>query len=101
MTARTLAQLLGSAWGSSSLHKPFVGALAVAGRSGTLADRLRGPATRGRVVAKTGTTFVASALAGFVNGHYAFAIINNGSPINAWTARVVQDRFVTILAQAG
>ena len=101
LTARALSELLASAWASSSIHKPFVGALAVAGRSGTLADRLRGPSTRGRVLAKTGTTFVASSLAGFVNGHYAFAIINNGSPINAWTARVAQDRFVTVLAQAG
>jgi len=101
LTARTLTDLLTSAWASSSIHKPFVGALAVAGRNGTLADRLRGPATRGRVLAKTGTTEVASALAGFVNSHYAFAIINNGSPINTWTARVAQDRFVTVLAQAG
>ena len=101
LTTRSLVELLESAWASPSIHKPFVGALAVAGRTGTLSDRLLGRATRGRVVAKTGTTLVSSSLAGFVNGRYAFAIINNGSPINAWTARVAQDRFVTVLAHAG
>jgi serine-type D-Ala-D-Ala carboxypeptidase/endopeptidase (penicillin-binding protein 4) len=101
LTARTLVELLASAWAAPSIHKPFVGSLAVAGRNGTLAGRLLDPATRGHVLAKTGTTFISSALAGFVRGRYAFAIINNGSPINAWQARLAQDRFVTVLARAG
>ena len=101
LTARTLVELLAAAWGNSTIRKPFVGSLAVAGRNGTLAGRLLAPVTRGHVLAKTGTTFVSSALAGFVKGRYAFAIINNGSPINAWQARLAQDRFVTVLAKAG
>jgi D-alanyl-D-alanine carboxypeptidase/D-alanyl-D-alanine-endopeptidase (penicillin-binding protein 4) len=100
LTARTLVELLQAAWLSPSLHKPFLDALAVAGRSGTLSQRLTGRLTRGRVFAKTGTTLVSSSLAGFVKGRYAFAIINNGSPINSWAARVAQDRFVTVLARA-
>jgi D-alanyl-D-alanine carboxypeptidase/D-alanyl-D-alanine-endopeptidase (penicillin-binding protein 4) len=101
LTARTLVELLAAAWGNSGMRKPFVGSLAVAGRNGTLAGRLLAPVTRGHVLAKTGTTFISSALAGFVKGRYAFAIINNGSPINAWQARLAQDRFVTVLAKAG
>jgi D-alanyl-D-alanine carboxypeptidase len=52
------------------------------------------------VSAKTGTTSISSALAGYVNGRYAFAVIHNGSPVNSWRARVAQDRFVTVLASA-
>jgi D-alanyl-D-alanine carboxypeptidase/D-alanyl-D-alanine-endopeptidase (penicillin-binding protein 4) len=100
LTARTVAELLVSAWHSSAIRKPFVGALAVAGRVGTLAQRLGGPRTRGRVLAKTGTTLVSSSLAGYVNGRYAFAVIHNGNPVNSWTARTAQDRFVTVLAKA-
>ena len=100
LTARTVAELLVSAWYSPAIRKPFVGALAVSGQVGTLANRLGGRLTRGRVVAKTGTTLVSSSLAGYVNGRYAFAVINNGDPINSWTARTAQDRFVTVLAKA-
>jgi D-alanyl-D-alanine carboxypeptidase/D-alanyl-D-alanine-endopeptidase (penicillin-binding protein 4) len=100
LTARTLVELLQTAWAAPAVHRSFVGALAVAGRAGTLAERLAGPLTRGRVLAKTGTTLVSSSLAGYVKGRYAFAIINNGSPINSWTARIAQDRFVTVLARA-
>jgi D-alanyl-D-alanine carboxypeptidase len=72
----------------------------VAGISGTLERRLDTRPTRGRVIAKTGTTRRASALAGFVGGRYAFAILQNGSPVPYWTARAAQDRFVTILARS-
>jgi D-alanyl-D-alanine carboxypeptidase/D-alanyl-D-alanine-endopeptidase (penicillin-binding protein 4) len=101
LTANALVGLLESAWSSPTLHRPFVTALPVAGRSGTLDGRLTGRATRGQVVAKTGTTLRASSLAGYVKGRYAFAILSTGSPVNAWTARTAQDRFVTVLAGAG
>jgi len=52
------------------------------------------------VIAKTGTTNRASALAGFVRRRYVFAILQNGSPVPYWTARVAQDRFATALARA-
>ena len=74
--------------------------LAVAGVSGTLERRLNLRPTRGRVIAKTGTTSVACALAGFVGKRYAFAILQNGSPLPYWTARTAQDRFVTVLARS-
>jgi D-alanyl-D-alanine carboxypeptidase/D-alanyl-D-alanine-endopeptidase (penicillin-binding protein 4) len=82
------------------MRAAFVRSLAVAGISGTLEQRLATRPTRGRVIAKTGTTNRASALAGFVRRRYVFAILHNGSPVPYWTARVAQDRFVTALARS-
>jgi D-alanyl-D-alanine carboxypeptidase len=83
------------------LRSTLVQAMAVAGRSGTLVHRLFGPRTRGTVIGKTGTTDLASVLSGFVHGRYAFAVIENGTPVPWWTARAAQDRFVQLLAAAG
>jgi D-alanyl-D-alanine carboxypeptidase/D-alanyl-D-alanine-endopeptidase (penicillin-binding protein 4) len=97
-TATTLATILVAAWNDPYLRRPFLRSLAVAGRSGTLDRRLRTRPVVGRVRAKTGTTRQASALAGFVGDRYAFAIIQNGSPVSWFWARAAQDRFVTVLA---
>ena len=56
---------------------------------------------RCRVIAKTGTTRLASALSGFVRDRYVFAILQNGRPISSYWARIAQDRFATALAAAG
>ena len=40
------------------------------------------------------------ALAGFVRHRYAFAILQNGSPVDFSSARAAQDRFVTVLARS-
>jgi serine-type D-Ala-D-Ala carboxypeptidase/endopeptidase (penicillin-binding protein 4) len=71
----------------------------VAGVSGTLSDRMRRPPARGNVVAKTGTTSLASALSGFVRRRYIFSVLQNGSPVSPYWARRAQDRFATVLAQ--
>jgi len=82
------------------MHATVWGALPVAGRSGTLKNRLQtGPAT-GVVRAKTGTTDEASALSGYVRSRYAFAVLENGSPVPYWSAHKAEDRFVTALASA-
>jgi D-alanyl-D-alanine carboxypeptidase/D-alanyl-D-alanine-endopeptidase (penicillin-binding protein 4) len=100
LTPRAVTYLLTAAWASPTLRKPLVASLPVAGRTGTLDHRLAGPRTRGRVVAKTGTTLVSSSLAGYVGGRFAFAVFHNCSPVASWWARVAQDRFVTVLARA-
>lgn len=97
-TVDALVGILLLAWDDPLLRGSFLSTLAVAGRSGTLEGRLRRPPTAGNVWAKTGTTSRASALAGYVAGRYAFAVIQNGSPISSWWARRAQDRFVTVLA---
>jgi D-alanyl-D-alanine carboxypeptidase/D-alanyl-D-alanine-endopeptidase (penicillin-binding protein 4) len=100
LTVGALIAILQSAWTDPALRKPFQAVLAVAGRTGTLRNRLLGLATKGRVVAKTGTTDDASALAGYVKGRYAFAIIHNGHPLASWYAKQAEDRFVQVLAAA-
>jgi D-alanyl-D-alanine carboxypeptidase/D-alanyl-D-alanine-endopeptidase (penicillin-binding protein 4) len=100
LTARALAEILRIGAADPRTGGAFVSSLAVAGVSGTLERRLATRPTRGRVVAKTGTTLRASALAGFVRRRYVFAILQNGRPVPYWTARLAQDRFVTALARS-
>jgi D-alanyl-D-alanine carboxypeptidase/D-alanyl-D-alanine-endopeptidase (penicillin-binding protein 4) len=100
LSARALVALLLAADRDPEIRDPFLASLSVAGISGTLRDRLRKRPARGQVIAKTGTTSDASALAGFVRRRYVFAILQNGSPIDYWSARAAQDRFVTLLAKA-
>jgi serine-type D-Ala-D-Ala carboxypeptidase/endopeptidase (penicillin-binding protein 4) len=100
LTSDALVAILRAGAADPSIGDAFVTSLSVAGISGTLEHRLERRATRGRVIAKTGTTNVASALAGFVRRRYVFAILQNGFPVPWWTARAAQDRFVTVLARS-
>lgn len=99
LTAGAIVALLRAALEDPLVRPTFVAALAVAGRTGTLEDRLRKPPARGNVLAKTGSTDVASALSGFVRLRYAFAVIQNGHPVPTDAARAAQDRFATVLAE--
>jgi len=82
----------------------FTSSLAVAGRTGTLADRMRGTAAAGRCRAKTGSLHDVSALAGYcttVAGHrVAFAILINGLG-SVTAARRLQDAMAIALAARG
>ncbi len=98
MTATALAALLEAAWANAEVRAAFVTSLPVAGRTGTLASRMRTPPARGNVVAKTGTTASASTLAGYVRSRFAFAVLNNGRPVAHSSARRAQDRFAVVLA---
>ncbi len=98
LTAGALVAILKAAWDDPDVHATLVASLAVAGVNGTLEHRMRRAPARGAVVAKTGTTSQASALAGYVNGRYAFAVLQNGSPLPYWWARQAQDRFAALLA---
>lgn len=78
----------------------FEQSLSVAGRSGTLASRMRGTAAAGRCHAKTGTLNGISALAGYCDtrggASVAFAYLMNGVNVNA--ARAVQNRMTAAVA---
>jgi len=100
LTPQAIVAILADCWRDTGLRSTLVQAMAVAGRSGTLEHRLLGPATRGSVVGKTGTTDLASVLSGFVRGRYVFSVIQNGSPVPWWSARAAQDKFVQVLAAA-
>jgi D-alanyl-D-alanine carboxypeptidase/D-alanyl-D-alanine-endopeptidase (penicillin-binding protein 4) len=77
-------------------------ALPVAGRSGTLIDRMRGTTAQDHCQAKTGTLSNASALAGYCrtrDGHLlAFAFIEN--LVYTPTAKAAEDRLAIALARS-
>jgi serine-type D-Ala-D-Ala carboxypeptidase/endopeptidase (penicillin-binding protein 4) len=99
LTAAALIGILVAAWHDQVIRPSFVRSLAVAGVTGTLEDRMRGPAVRGAVLAKTGSTSESSALSGYVKGRFAFAVLQNGRPVSLFWARRAQDRFATVLAR--
>jgi D-alanyl-D-alanine carboxypeptidase/D-alanyl-D-alanine-endopeptidase (penicillin-binding protein 4) len=78
----------------------FTQSLGVAGRSGTIAHRMRGTAAEGRCRAKTGTLIGVSNLAGYCHGRggdtLAFAFLFNA--VNVYAARRAQDRMAAALA---
>jgi serine-type D-Ala-D-Ala carboxypeptidase/endopeptidase (penicillin-binding protein 4) len=101
LTARSLAAILETIWHEPRL-RPLLGTFAVAGSTGTLRHRLLGVPGHQLVRGKTGTTDHASALAGMVGSRFAFAVLNNGSPVDWHAAHLVQDRVVeSLLAAAG
>jgi D-alanyl-D-alanine carboxypeptidase/D-alanyl-D-alanine-endopeptidase (penicillin-binding protein 4) len=76
------------------------GDLAVAGYTGTLAERMRGTAAEGRCEAKTGTLTGVSNLAGYCaaadGDELAFAFFNDGIPTDE--AHTLQDNMAITLA---
>jgi len=98
LTANALGSLLKIAQADPIVGPALLASLPVAGVSGTLQHRLLQPPARDHVVAKTGTTDIASSLSGYVSGRYAFAVVQNGHPLSYWWARRAQDRFAQVLA---
>jgi D-alanyl-D-alanine carboxypeptidase/D-alanyl-D-alanine-endopeptidase (penicillin-binding protein 4) len=79
----------------------FLGSLPVAGRDGTLKDRMRSGPARSNCVGKTGTLSNVSALSGYCEvpsgDTYAYSILMNG--VYPSGARVLQDRMVQAIAR--
>ena len=78
----------------------FRNSLPIAGKEGTVADRMRGTAAEGNCATKTGTLDGVSALSGYCNagGHtIAFSVLNNSVDVNA--ARIAQDRIAAAIAR--
>jgi D-alanyl-D-alanine carboxypeptidase/D-alanyl-D-alanine-endopeptidase (penicillin-binding protein 4) len=82
---------------------PFVHSLPIAGRDGTLFDRMRRGPARSRCVGKTGTLSNVSALSGYceaVSGNdYAYSILMNG--VYPTGARRLQDQMLQAIAKYG
>jgi serine-type D-Ala-D-Ala carboxypeptidase/endopeptidase (penicillin-binding protein 4) len=98
MTPAALVSLLAAMWKDDDVRLDLLASLPVAGRTGTLHNRMLRTAAAGVVHAKTGSTSKASALSGFAGGRYVFSILQNGSPVSLTWARAAQDRFATVLA---
>ena len=86
------------------LRDTWIGSLAVAGRSGTVAHRMRGTAASGRCHLKTGTLNGVSALSGYClrGGNDAahavtFSLLMNKTDVNR--AHLVQDRMAALIAR--
>jgi D-alanyl-D-alanine carboxypeptidase/D-alanyl-D-alanine-endopeptidase (penicillin-binding protein 4) len=86
------------------MRDAWVNSLAVSGRSGTLAHRMRGTAARGRCHAKTGTLNGVSALSGYcfqgvddADHAVVFSLLMNRVDVNR--AHFVQDRMAALIAR--
>ena len=82
----------------------WIDSLAVAGRTGTVAHRMRGTAARGRCHLKTGTLNGVSALSGYCfqgadDAAHAvvFSLLMNRTDVNR--AHVIQDRMAALIAR--
>jgi D-alanyl-D-alanine carboxypeptidase/D-alanyl-D-alanine-endopeptidase (penicillin-binding protein 4) len=82
----------------------WIDSLAVAGRTGTVAHRMRGSAARGRCHLKTGTLNGVSALSGYCfqgadDAEHAvvFSLLMNRTDVNR--AHLVQDRMAALIAR--
>ena len=106
LTAEGVVRVLG-AMRQRDDFDAYYDSLAVAGKDGTLHDRMRGTAAAGNAHAKTGTLNIAVCLSGYVesaNDHLvAFSILMNGGSVGTsdWTrATTAQDKIVVALAKA-
>lgn len=99
-TARQLVAMLKYAYSQQHIFKTLYPSLPIAGRDGTLANRMKTSSASGNVHAKTGSVNHVSSLAGYATaptGHLlAFAIISNGIPSQSY-ARRLQDRICEII----
>lgn len=90
------------AFGNAIIYNHLYQALPIAGRDGTLRNRMQGSFTRGNVHAKTGTVTGISSLCGYLtaaNGHHiCFSIINQGL-LHGINGRRFQDKVCNILCR--
>lgn len=102
LTPHIIVQLLG-AMRQRPDFDVFYDSLAIAGKDGTLTERMRGTAAADNARAKTGTLNVATGLSGYVtsaNDHLvAFSILMAGDPIDWVRSTGAQDRIVAALAE--
>ena len=97
---RNVGRLLIHMAEADRLRRAWRDSLAVAGRTGTLANRMRGTAAEGACRAKTGTIDYVSALSGYCksgSGLVAFSILMNN--VNVDTARRAQDAMAAAIAR--
>jgi len=104
ITARQLSKLLYFAYHNHDIQDPFVKALPVAGRDGTLIGRMLSFGRSGRIRAKTGTMTGVTSLAGYAytknHGVLSFAIMINGFVKSRRPYTHLQDKICEFLVNA-
>jgi len=103
VSARQLVRLLCGAYLDVAIRPEFLTQLATGGADGTIGERYRGPSTKRRVRAKTGTLADVSALSGYVfdaegRRPVAFSILVNKAPGYVSAARGYEEKIVTAIA---
>jgi D-alanyl-D-alanine carboxypeptidase/D-alanyl-D-alanine-endopeptidase (penicillin-binding protein 4) len=102
VTAAALTAILTHVDRDERLRGPFESALPIAGRDGTLANRMKGTAAEGNARAKTGSMSNVRGLSGFVTTAggepLVFSILANNFETPAATINDAADRIVVALA---
>ncbi|MCC5876045.1 MAG: D-alanyl-D-alanine carboxypeptidase/D-alanyl-D-alanine-endopeptidase [Candidatus Sumerlaeia bacterium] len=102
ITAEGTNALLAHMW-THPRRDVYVASLPIAGVDGTLRNRMTDEATRGKVLAKTGTMSSVSCLSGYVrtaNGRtLAFSLLTNGWVGSSIPSRNFQDEICAILVE--
>ncbi len=103
VTADALAAILAHVDRDERLRGPFEAALPIAGRDGTLANRMKGTPAEGNARAKTGSMSNVRALAGYVTSAsgepLVFALLANNFDAPGETITTAEDAIVVRLAQ--
>lgn len=102
LTADAVVGVLRHVWQDERLRGPFVAALPVAGRDGTLDTRMRGTVLDDRVEAKTGTLANVRSLSGYLETttgkHLVFAVLVNNFTAPTSQVDAVVERILTLVA---
>jgi serine-type D-Ala-D-Ala carboxypeptidase/endopeptidase (penicillin-binding protein 4) len=102
VTADALVSVLAHVAGDERLRGPFEAALPVAGRDGTLANRMKGTAAEGNARAKTGSMSNVRGLSGYVTAasgeRLVFSMLANNFEVAGATITGAEDRIVVRLA---
>lgn len=100
-SAETMTKTLQAIYEDRELYRIFRESLPIAGRDGTLKNRMKGSCAEGNLRGKTGNMKGVSALTGFVDSAdgepLAFSMIIQNYAGSGWLAREVQDRISTLL----
>jgi serine-type D-Ala-D-Ala carboxypeptidase/endopeptidase (penicillin-binding protein 4) len=103
VTPGTLVAILAHVYGDPRLRGPFEASLPVAGRDGTLANRMKGTPAEGNAHAKTGSMTAVRGTSGYVTSAdgepLVFSILANNYDTPGSTITAAEDAIIVRLAQ--